>query len=77
MDVYARSSGECTEIYTIDDHTGPIAVLGAALGVIAALIVVAVMWLIGIDANGAIVGAIAGGIAGAVTAILGAPGRIE
>ncbi|MGA9597808.1 MAG: hypothetical protein WBV06_16760 [Acidimicrobiia bacterium] len=77
MDVFARSTGEVTEIYTVESSTAAIAVLGAALGAISALIAVAVMWFIGIGVNGAFVGAIAGGIAGVATALLGAPGRIE
>ncbi|MDJ0955019.1 MAG: hypothetical protein QNJ81_15175 [Acidimicrobiia bacterium] len=49
----------------------PLAVLGAALGVIVALVTVAVLWLVGLDVHGVVVGAVAGAVAGAVTTILG------
>jgi len=77
MDVYARSTDETTEIYTVQNDMSAIAVLGAALGMVAALITVAAMWLMGVEGNAPIIGAIAGGVAGATTAILGAPGHIE
>lgn len=77
MDVFARSSGEITEIYTVENCTAVIVVLAAALGVISALISVAVMLWIGVGINAAIVGAIAGGVGGAASALLANLDRIR
>ena len=49
-----------------------LAVLGAALGVIVALVTVAILWLVGLDVHGVVVGAAAGAVAGAATTILAA-----
>ncbi len=49
----------------------PLAILGAGVGLIAALICVAVFWMIGLDINAGIVGGAAGAVAGASTALLG------
>lgn len=77
MDVYARSNGNTTEIWTVSNNTSAIIVLGAAVGLVAALIVVALSWLIGADVNAGIVGGAAGAIGGAATAILAMPQRLQ
>ncbi len=60
-------------------HVGlaPLAVMGAAMGVVAALVCVAAFWMAGLDVNGGVVGGIAGALAGATTALLGAQDRIR
>ncbi len=55
----------------------PLAVLGAAMGVIVALVCIAALSMAGVSINGGVVGAIAGAVAGAATALLGATDRIE
>jgi len=77
MDVYARTSGNTTEIYTVRNSIGAIAVLSAALGVVAALTAVCAMWLVGFHPNAGIVGCVAGAVAGVATAYLGAPSRVQ
>ena len=61
--------------------TGPgllaLAFLGAAVGLIAAIVCVGAMWMAGWDINGGLVGAVAGSIAGATTALLGSFDHIE
>lgn len=77
MDVYARSTGDKTEIYTVENRTSAIVVLGAAVGLVAAMIVVSLSWFIGIDVNAGLVGGAAGAIGGAATAILAMPQRLQ
>ena len=62
---------------SISTSLAPLAVLGAALGLVVALVCVALLWMTGFGINGAFVGGIAGAVAGAATAILGAPDRIQ
>lgn len=77
MDVYARSDGDTTEIYTVNNTASAIVVLGAAVGLVAALIVVGLTWLIGAEMNAGIVGAAAGAIGGATAAALALPQRLQ
>ncbi len=61
--------------------TGPgllaLAVLGAAVGLIAAIACVGAMWMAGWDINAGLVGAVAGSVAGATTALLGSLDHID
>ena len=55
----------------------PMAVIGAAIGMIVALICVAAFSMTGLSVNAGVVGAVAGAVAGAATARLGGTDRIE
>lgn len=77
MDVYAQSSGDKVEIFTVENQTSAIIVLGAAVGLVAALIVVSLSWFIGVGVNAGLVGGAAGAIGGAASAILASPPRLQ